>query len=143
MQLYLILSQMSKSSNFNIKTSWRESESDSKLISPSNTSKYMNLDVYLWIDHYVNWYQLLHQCGRALFMNYLDCENFVLLLTGYITWRWSWSTPGPRPPDTRRCPEAHGSGCEPSPRQPPPPAACQSARPACCLARKSVFKYLN
>ena len=29
----------------------------------------------LEIDHSVNWFQLLHQCGRALFMNYLDCDT--------------------------------------------------------------------
>ena len=70
---YLILSQMSKPSKQFKTSSWRES-SDSKLISPRNLQIYESCCEFE-IDHPVYWYQLLHHCGRALYMSYSDCDT--------------------------------------------------------------------
>ena len=51
-----------------------ESLSDSKLISPRKLKIYESWSEFE-IDHSVHWYQLLHHCGRALFMNYSDCDT--------------------------------------------------------------------
>ena len=64
---------MSKPSKQFKTSSWRES-SDSKLISPRNFQIYESC-CECEIDHSVYWYQLLHHCGRALYMSYSDCDT--------------------------------------------------------------------